>query len=94
MVTIEVACRHCNETQPVRKHGKGRGGYPRYYCNDCKRTFQLSYLYRAHQPGMKEKIIEMASQGAGIRHTSRTLKVGLNTVMRYLKQQNRLAELI
>ncbi|WP_422385821.1 IS1-like element transposase [Leminorella richardii] len=27
----------------------------------------------------------MASQGAGIRKTSRTLKVGLNTVMRYVK---------
>lgn len=85
MVTIEVACRYCKEPKPVRKHGKARGGYPRYYCHDCKRTFQLSYLYRAHQPGMKEKIIEMASQGAGKRYISRTLKVGLNTVMRYLK---------
>lgn len=87
MVIIEVACRYCNKTHPVRKHGTGRGGFPRYYCNDCKRTFQLSYSYQAHQPGMREKIVEMASSGTSIRRTSSTLKVGINTVMRYLKEE-------
>ncbi|WP_422615358.1 transposase-like zinc-binding domain-containing protein [Photorhabdus khanii] len=27
---------------PVRKHGTGKVGFPRYYCKDCRKTFQLN----------------------------------------------------
>ncbi|OTA20529.1 transposase [Xenorhabdus beddingii] len=43
-VTIEVACRYCHQTEPVRKHGTSKAGFPRYYCKDCQKTFQLNYL--------------------------------------------------
>lgn len=35
---------------------------------------------------MKEQIVEMAHNGAGVRDTARTLKVGINTVIRTLKK--------
>ena len=48
--------------------------------------FQLTYAYEARKPGVKEQITEMAFNGAGVRDTARTLKVGINTVIRTLKK--------
>ncbi|AKE09793.1 transposase [Serratia liquefaciens] len=42
--------------------------------------FQLTYSYEVRKPEVKEQITEMAFNGAGIRDTARTLKVGINTV--------------
>ncbi|KMQ79559.1 transposase [Edwardsiella ictaluri] len=47
--------------------------------------FMLTYTYEAHKPGIKEQITEMAFKGAGVRDTARTLKIGINTVIRTLK---------
>ncbi|EIC83152.1 IS1-like element transposase [Serratia sp. M24T3] len=47
--------------------------------------FQLTYAYEARKPGVKEQITEMAFNGAGVRDTARTLKIGINTVIRALK---------
>ncbi|EGB64259.1 transposase [Escherichia coli TA007] len=46
---------------------------------------QLTYRYEARKPGVKEQITEMAFNGAGVRDTARTLKIGINTVIRTLK---------
>lgn len=48
-------------------------------------VFQLTYTYQARKPGMKEMITEMAFNGAGVRDTARTLKIGINTIIRTLK---------
>ncbi|WP_407644441.1 IS1 family transposase [Dongshaea marina] len=82
------ACRYCKQGEHVRRHGFGRGGHQRYYCTACRRTFQLNYHYRAHEPGMKEQIVEMALNGSGVRGTVRVLKVGINTVIRTFKKLN------
>ncbi|MDX7993095.1 hypothetical protein [Xenorhabdus littoralis] len=37
-VTIEIACRYCGQMEPVRKHGTGKAGFPRYYCKNCQKT--------------------------------------------------------
>ncbi|MDE1482074.1 IS1 family transposase [Xenorhabdus bovienii] len=84
-VTIEVVCRYCGQTEPVRKHGTGKAGFPRYYCKDCQKTFQLNYRYNGHKPDTKEKIIDMAMNGSGVRDTGRVLGIGINTVIRTLK---------
>lgn len=47
--------------------------------------FQLTYTYEARKPGVKDKIVDMALNGAGVRDTARVLKVGINTVLRTLK---------
>ncbi len=47
--------------------------------------FQLTNTYEARKPGIKELITEMAFNGAGVRDTARTLKIGINTVIRTLK---------
>ncbi len=48
-------------------------------------SFKLTYLYEARKPGVKELITEVAFNGAGGRDTARTLKAGINTVIRTLK---------
>lgn len=63
-------------------------GHDRFRCRDCHRVFQLTYTYQARQPGMKELITEMAFNGAGVRDTARTLKIGINTVIRTLKNSH------
>ncbi|HEF0021365.1 TPA: IS1 family transposase [Citrobacter amalonaticus] len=86
MATILVPCRFCGQTHCVRKHGSGYADYPRFRCLECRKSFQLEYAYEAHKPGTKEKIIDMAMNSSGVRDTVRTLKVGINTVIRTLKK--------
>jgi transposase-like protein len=48
-------------------------------------VFQLTYTYEARKPGVKDKIVDMAFNGSGVRDTARVLKIGINTVLRILK---------
>lgn len=86
MATTQVNCRFCNKTEPVRKHGIGAAGFQRFRCLDCKRSFQLDYVYEAYKPRVKEQIVDMAMNSSGVRETARVLKVGYNTVLRTLKK--------
>ncbi|WP_208612550.1 IS1 family transposase [Xenorhabdus vietnamensis] len=86
MAKVDVVCRYCHKTDEVKGHGKGRTGHPRYHCYACRKTFQLNYTYQACQPGMKEQIIDMSMNNAGVRDTARVLKVGINTVIRTFKK--------
>ena len=89
MVTISVLCRYCNKPEAVRRKGVSTTGHQRYQCETCKRSFQLEYNKQAYQPGMKEKVIDMALNGSGIRDTARVLKVHMNTVMSTLKKKRK-----
>jgi transposase-like protein len=44
------------------------------------------YRYKAYEPGIKEKIVDMAINSSGIRDTARVLKINKNTVIRTLKK--------
>ena len=87
MVTISVLCRYCHKPDAVRRKGVGTTGHQRYQCETCKRSFQLNYSKRAYQPGIKEKVIDMALNGSGIRDTARVLGVHMNTVMSTIKKK-------
>lgn len=89
MVTIEVACKYCSLTYPVRKHGFGRAGFPRYFCMACQKSFQLNYRYNAYKHGAKENILGMSVNGNSLRATARELKVGVNTVIRTVKKSKK-----
>ncbi|WP_443083704.1 hypothetical protein J8Z23_24425 [Vibrio sp. SCSIO 43086] len=41
MATIQVQCRFCNKTEPVRENGKGHSGFPRFRSIECRKGFQL-----------------------------------------------------
>ena len=64
-------------------------GHVCYFCPACPHVFQLTYTYEARKPGVKDKIVDIAFNGAGIRDTARVLKNGINTVLRALKNSPR-----
>ena len=54
-------------------------------CRYC----QINCCYNAHKPGTKEKIVDMAMNGSGVRDTGRVLKISISTVMSTLKNSRR-----
>jgi transposase-like protein len=46
-------------------------------CPACPHVFQLTYTYEARKPGVKEKIVEMAFNGSGVRDTACVLTLAL-----------------
>lgn len=89
MATIKVKCPLCHTTKVV-KFGTSPEGKQRYQCKnvDCKKnTFLLEYTHKGYMPEIKQKIIEMALNGSGIRDTSRVLGIGQNTVIAELKKR-------
>ena len=84
MALNTVYCPRCNSDH-VYRHGKSAAGHVCYRCPACPHVFQLTYTYEACKPGVKEKIIQMAFNSAGVRDTSRVLKVSVNTVISTLK---------
>ncbi|WMV72050.1 IS1 family transposase [Xenorhabdus griffiniae] len=86
MATVEVKCRFCQQTESVRKHGTGQGERQRYRCLSCRRTFQLEYAYRACRTGIKEQVVDLAMNNAGIRDTARALHISINAVVRTFKK--------
>lgn len=74
---------------PSKKTCLGSAGHQHYRCQDCRRSFQLDYEYRACQPGTKDKIIDLTMNNAGIRDTARVLHISINAVVRTLKNSRR-----
>jgi len=87
----EIHCPHCDSTKII-KSGKSAAGTQRYLCQNeaCKtQTFMQNYRYKACEPGMTEKIVEMAINASGIRNTARVLKINKNTVINTLKKRKK-----
>jgi transposase-like protein len=72
-------------TEGVMRNGKSTAGHQRYLCSHCRKTWQLTFF----QPGTHQKIIDMAMNGVGCRATARIMGVGLNTILRRLKNSGR-----
>lgn len=87
MAVVDVLCIHC-KTKDVVKNGKSTAGIQRYAClaEECGKTFQLTYCYNAYQDGLKDRIVDMALNGSGIRDTARVLSVAVGTVITTIKK--------
>lgn len=89
MASVPVKCPYCG-SEEISLFGKNSTGRQRYLCRNksCShKTFQLEYRNNASRPGVKEKIVEMAMNGAGTRDTGRILKISKDTVTAVLKKQ-------
>ena len=85
---IKVHCPKCG-TDQIKKSGKSPSGEQRYRCcnPDCSKiTFMLKYSYKAYEADIKEKIVEMALNGSGVRDTARVLGISKSTVISTLKK--------
>ena len=88
MVLEAVACKHCGQTQQVRRYGTTRGGTQRYRCFDCGRTFVKTYTHKARDPLVKAQIIQLGLNGSGVRDTARVLGINRNTVSSHFKKSS------
>ncbi|NIG98201.1 MAG: hypothetical protein G5701_02950 [Serratia symbiotica] len=76
---------HC-QSDDVCHYGRTPSGHQRFLCKSCRRAFQLFCIYEASKPGTQGNIVvDMAFNGASVRDTAKTLKIGINTVIRILK---------
>ena len=90
MALTSVRCPYCGSDQ-VCKHGQNKQGVQRYRCQNtaCQRsTFLQEYANQACRPGMKERIVDRALNGSGIRDTARVLGISPVTVIKTLKKKN------
>ena len=88
MAVVAVICPLCR-TETVVKFGLNRQGKQRYQCKNeacSKNTFILAYANKGWLAEVKEKIVEMALNGSGIRDTSRVLDISITTVLSELKK--------
>ena len=80
-----IRCTFCGSEDLV-KNGHSENETQRWRCNSCKKSFQLSYKYKAWEPGVKEQIMELTLNSSGVRDISRTLHINKNTVISELKK--------
>ncbi len=94
MASVYISCPSCSATDGVVRNGKSTAGHQRYLCSHCRKTWQLQFTYTASQPGTHQKIIDMAMNGVGCRATARIMGVCLNTILRHLKTQAAVGNLV
>ncbi len=83
---LPAECRHCRGHDVV-KNGHRPNGSQGWRCNRCKKSFQLSYTYHAHKPGVKEQILEQILNSSGVRDISCNVKIDKNTVIHTLRKK-------
>lgn len=88
MAVVAVECNRCGSKKTV-KNGISHAGSQRYVCREsgCGKSFQLHHRYKAYAPGIKERIVDMALNGSGVRDTSRVLSIAVGTVLTTLKKK-------
>ena len=70
-------------------NGKNRTGRQRLLCCNEKcshKTFQLEYKNKGSEPGIDEKILNMAINGAGVRDTGSVLGISVSKIISVLKK--------
>jgi transposase-like protein len=83
--TQDILCPHCSWWD-LQKNGHSENGTQRWFCKKCRKSFQLSYRYNAHKPGVKEQIFVQTLNSSGVRDISRNLGINKNTVVSELKK--------
>lgn len=73
-------CKKCT-SQRIVKNGKNRSGIQRYFCKDCRCSFQKNYQYTSCAVSDRT-VITLVKESCGIRGIGRILSISPNTVVR------------
>jgi len=76
----DILCSHCKSSD-LQKNGHSENGTQRWFCIDCRKSFQLNYRYNARKPGVKEQITVQTLNSSGVRDIGRNLGINKNTVV-------------
>ncbi|MGU0016245.1 IS1-like element transposase [Escherichia coli] len=88
MASVSISCPSCSATDGVVRNGKAPLDISAISALTAVKHGNCSSLTPL-QPGMHQKIIDMAMNGVGCRATARIMGVGLNTILRHLKNSGR-----
>src|SRR5512147_382319 len=89
MVLVPIRCLHCGSIDVIR-HGQTANEKQRFFCQNegCGKTFIQDYSDKGRLPEIKQRIVDMAVNGSGIRDTARVLGISTDTVMNELKKKS------
>ena len=92
MVLVPIKCLYCGSTDVIR-YGQTSNEKQRFLCqNDGGgKTFIQDYSDKGRLPEIKQRIVDMAVNGSGIRDTARVLGISTDTVINELKKRDRTA---
>lgn len=83
--TTTITCPNC-QSSDVQKNGHCENGTQRWRCKTCKKSFQLTYSYKAREPGVKDQIDQLTLNSSGVNDTARVLGISKNTMINHLKK--------
>ena len=87
MVAPAIVCPHCDQAEPVVRHGTNRGGTARCRCKACNKTFTPNPNSRKTTPETEQKILRALEERLSIEATARLLKVAKKTIYTVLKKR-------
>ena len=92
MALVPIKCLHCGSIDVIR-HGWTSNEKQRFLCRHegCGKTFSQAYSDKGRLPEIKQRIVDMAMNGSGVRDTARVLKISTDTVISELKKSARIA---
>ena len=85
---LDISCPECDGSK-IAKNGKSKKGEQRYICKDeaCGgKSFKLEYTYNGWKVGIGEQILNVRTDGAGIREIAKELGVSKQKVQETLKE--------
>ena len=91
MVLVPIKCLHCGSLDVIR-HGQTSNEKQRFLCQNegCDKTFIQEYSDKGRLPEIKQRIVDMAVNGSGVRDTARVLNISTDTVISELKKRARI----
>lgn len=92
-----MECRLCGHLH-THKHGKAPNGSQRYFCPQCKQTFNQRfdtlYYYRQVTPEQIRQVLQAHSELRSLRGISRTSGLAYNTVVSIVRAASQQAQLV
>ena len=91
MVLVPIKCLHCGSLDIIR-HGQTSNEKQRFLCRNegCGKTFIREYSDKGRLPAIKQRIVDMAVNGSGVRDTARIVNISTDTVISELKKTARI----
>jgi insertion element IS1 protein InsB len=82
-----MQCPYCQSTEVI-KAGRQANGAQRYRCQNeqgTRRIFLLQYQDRGRALEIRRQVVDLATNGSGIRDTARVLRISIGTLPRKKK---------
>ena len=74
-----MKCKKCNSENCIKKGVRNKT--QRFYCKNCKSSFQNEYLYQAYGHNVNSTIKSLLKEGCGVRSIARILDISSKTVL-------------